>query len=133
MKEFASLISRVTTLVLLAVGTLLAGTELAQAADESLTVIARVYATAGREAEVAARLLKMNEFVRKAEPNITYQFFQSKKNPTLFLTYEIYPNKEAAGEHMKVTLPAFSKEFGAAPEGLFARPMEVEVVEQLRN
>ena len=112
---------------------LLTATPSAHAADDSVTVIARVYSTAGREAEVAARLVKMNEFVRKAEPNITYQFFQSKKNPTLFLTYEIYPNKEAASEHVKVTLPAFSKEAGAAPEGLFARPMEVEVVEQLHN
>lgn len=103
----------------------------AKAADETVTVMARLYATPGREAEVEARLLKTLEFVRKAEPNITYRYYRSKKDPTLFVTYEVYPNQAAAGEHMKTVLPAFRKEAGVAPEGLFAKPMEVEILQEM--
>src|ERR1035437_8326257 len=79
-------------------------------ADESVTVVARIYVARGREAEAEARLIKLHEFVMKAEPNITYRFYHSKKDPTLFVTYEIYPNEAAAGQHLKVLLPSFGKE-----------------------
>lgn len=32
---------------------------------------------------------------------------------------------------MKTVLPAFRKEARAAPEGLFARPMEVEIMQEM--
>ena len=96
------------------------------AADESVTVVARLYASPGREAELEARLLKVVEFVRKAEPNITYRLHRSKKDPSVFLFYEVYPSQAAFDKHSKETLPAFRKEFGPPAEGLFARPNEVE-------
>lgn len=103
------------------------------AADESVTVVARIYVTPGREAEAEGRFLKLIEFVRKAEPNVTYRFHRSRKDPSLFVTYEIYPSQAAAGEHMKVTLPAFAKEVGPTPEGLLARPMEIELLRQISD
>ena len=65
------------------------------AADESVTVVARLYASPGREAELEARILKTVEFVRKAEPNIAYRAHRSKKDPSLILFYEVYPSQAA--------------------------------------
>src|SRR5215467_5439444 len=68
MRDFVSGLRAFRFLVLL-----LASTPLGvSVADDSVMVIARLYATAGREAELEARLLKSVEFVRKAEPDITY-------------------------------------------------------------
>ena len=100
-------------------------------ADESVTVVARIYVAPGREAEAEARLIKLHEFVMKAEPNITYRFYHSKKDPTLFVTYEIYPNEAAAGQHMKVLLPSFGKEAGPTPVGLYTRPPEFEFLNEI--
>jgi quinol monooxygenase YgiN len=108
-------------------------TQEAQAADESVTVIARIFVTPGREAEAEARYQRMIEFVRKAEPNVVYRFFRSKKDPSLFMTYEVYPNQAAASDHLKVTLPSFAKEIGPTPEGLLSRPMEIEVLRALSD
>jgi quinol monooxygenase YgiN len=76
-------------------------------------------------------LAKVIEFVRKAEPGVTFRIFQSKKDPTLFSTFEVYPNKDEFDNHVKVVLPAFAKEDGPIPEGLYARPMEVEYWQEL--
>jgi len=54
----------------------------ASAAEDSIAVTARFYATPGREAEVEVRLLQVLAFVRKAEPNITYRLQRSQKDPT---------------------------------------------------
>ena len=98
----------------------------ASAADDSIAVTARFYATPGREAEVEARLLQVVAFVRKAEPNITYRLQRSQKDPTVFLFYEVYPTAAAREAHGKVTMPAFAKEYDPPPEGLYSRPPEVE-------
>lgn len=105
----------------------------ASAADESIAVTARFYATPGREAEVEARLLQVVAFVRKAEPDITYRLQRSQKDPTAFLFYEIYPTAAAKEAHGKVTMSAFAKEYGPPPEGLYSRPPEVETYSPLAN
>ena len=88
----------------------LAGTPLGvSVADDSVMVIARLYATAGREAELEARLLKSVEFVRKAEPDITYRAYRSKKDPSMFVYYEVYPSQTAFDRHAKETMPAFRR------------------------
>jgi len=103
------------------------------AADESVTIVARVYAAPGREAEAEARLVKVVAFVRKAEPGTVYRLYRSKKDPTVFMFYEVYPSDAARAHHGKVTLPAFAKEYGPAPKGLFARPIDVDVYRALVN
>ena len=102
-----------------------------RAADEAITVVARLQASPGREAELEARLVKVAEFVHRAEPGHTYFFLRSTKTPGLFLSYEIYPSMAALGVHGKVTLPAASKELGPLPEGLLARPMEFELLQPI--
>ena len=104
-----------------------------RAADDTITIVAKFYATAGRESEVEAFLLKTLAFVHKSEPNITYRYYRSKKDPALFVTYEIYPNQAALTNHMKVVLPASKETIGATPEGLFARPMEADVLREISN
>jgi quinol monooxygenase YgiN len=103
------------------------------AADEAQTIESIIHASPGREAEAAARLLKLRDFVRKAEPSITYNFYQSKKDPTLFMTYEVYPNAAELSEHNNVVLPAFRKEAGPASEGLYTRPTEINELQELSN
>jgi len=103
------------------------------AADEKQTIESILHASPGREAEAAARLLKLRDFVRKAQPNITYNFYQSKKDATLFMTYEVYPNAAELAEHNSVVLPAFRKEAGPAPEGLYTRPTEINELQELSN
>jgi len=111
----------------------LSAMQLARAADEPVTVIARIYASPGREAELESRLQKYADFVHKAEPTITYFFLRSTKTPGLYMSYEIYPSKAAAGEHLKVTLPAAAQAAGPAAEGLLARPMEIETLAPFTN
>ena len=115
-------------------GVLLMGAaQIACAADESVALIARFYAAPGREAEVEARFLKVVAFVRKAEPNITYKLYRSKTDPSVFMFYEVYPSQAARDEHQNVHIPAFQKEFGAVPEGFYARPAEREFFRALAN
>jgi quinol monooxygenase YgiN len=97
--------------------------------DDPIVVFSRVYATPGREAELEARLVKQVAFVKEAEPNVTYRFYRSVKDPTLILTYEVFPDKATVANHMKVVLPAFRAAAGAAPDGLLAKPPESEVVQ----
>ena len=103
----------------------------ARAAEEPVTVTSRFYAAPGREAEVESRFLKIVEFVRKAEPNITYRLYRSNKDPSVFLFFEVYPSQSAFDEHVKVTLPAVRKEYGPPAEGLFARPAETDLFRSL--
>ena len=116
MRDFVSGLRAFRFLVLL-----LASTPLGvSVADDSVMVIARLYATAGREAELEARILKPIEFVRKAEPDITYRAYRSQKDPSMFVYYEVYPSQTAFDRHAKETMPAFRKEqrdlLSVAPE-----------------
>jgi quinol monooxygenase YgiN len=94
--------------------------------DDSITVLARFSVTPGREAEAEGLFLKAVAFVANAEPATTYRVFHSKKDPTVFVFYEVYANSAALENHSKVTLPAMAKEYGAPPSGLFSRPPEIE-------
>ena len=105
MRDFVSGLRAFRFLVLL-----LASTPLGvSVADDSVMVIARLYATAGREAELEARILKSVEFVRKAEPDITYRAYRSQKDPSMFVYFEVYPSQTAFDRHAKETMPAFRR------------------------
>ena len=102
------------------------GVTTVHAADEPVVVIARFFVTPGQEAAFEQRALKAVEFVRKAEPDIIYRLQRSTTNPSQFVFYEVYPSQAAFDRHVKETLPAFAKEVGPRPEGMLARPPEVE-------
>jgi quinol monooxygenase YgiN len=48
------------------------------------------------------------------------------KEPTVFLYYEVYPSQAAFDQHRPETIPAFRKEAGPPPEGIFSRPPQIE-------
>ncbi len=103
----------------------------AYAGDDALVVTAKIHVTPGREAEYEAGLVKFIEFVRKSEPGVTFRFFHSNSDRTLFSTFEVYPNSKAFSNHLNVVFPAFYREVGPEPEGLYSRPMEVEYWQEL--
>ena len=98
-----------------------------QASDGPIVLVSKFYPTPGREEELQARFQKVVEFVRKAEPNTVYRLHRSTKEPVVFLWYEVYESQAALDNHSKVVLPAFRKEYGPAPDGIFARPAETEL------
>jgi quinol monooxygenase YgiN len=98
-----------------------------QASDGPIVIVVRFYPTPGREEELQAYFLKAVEFVRKAEPNTVYRLHRLDKDPVVFLWYEVYESQAARDNHNKVVLPAFRKEYGPTPDGIFARPAEIEL------
>ena len=117
---FRSILSVVGSIIFVAA--LLTTPRAAFAADEPITISARFDPAPGREAEAEARLLQIVAYVRKAEPGAIYRLHRSSNEPTTFLFYETYASQAALEQHSKVTLPAFRKEYGPTPEGLWARP-----------
>lgn len=108
-----------------------AATAVAQAADESVIVFSRVYAAQGREAEVESRLVRLVAHVKDQVPGITYLYYRSAKDPTLFLTYEVFPDKATAAKVVREVVPGFAKVAGPSPAGLYAKPAEFEIVRPL--
>lgn len=103
-----------------------AGTANAQATDGQIVRVSKFYPAPGREGELQARFLRVVEYVRKVEPKTVYRLHRSIEGPVVFLWYEVYESKEAWEHHRNVVLPAFQKEYGPAPDGIFARPPERE-------
>ena len=99
----------------------------ALAADEPIIVVVRLFPAEGREDEARARLVKLVKFVPANNPGVTFRLHHSTKKPIVFLLYETFPTQAALDSQPKTVLPAFVKEHGATPEGLWARPNEVEL------
>lgn len=97
------------------------------AADETIIVVVKLFPAEGREDEAQARLAKLAKFVPSVNPGVTFRVHRSTKTPAVFLLYETFPSQAALDQQPKTVLPAFFKEFGATPEGLFVRPNEVEL------
>ena len=112
----------------LVVGTLAAGAApTVLAADEPTIFVVRFFPVEGREDEAQARLAKLVKFVPANNPGVTFRLHRSIKKPVVFLLYETFPSQAAMDTQQKSVLPAFVKEFGASPEGLWAKPNEVEM------
>ena len=109
------------------VGTLALGAApIARAADEPTIFVVRFFPAEGREDEAQARLAKLVKFVPANNPGVTFRLHRSIKTPVVFLLYETFLSQAAMDAQQKTVLPAFLKEFGASPEGLWAKPNEVE-------
>ena len=117
----------------IAVAVLCGTTPFARAADEPVMLISRLYATPGREAELEGRILKSVEFVRKMEPTTIIRAYRSSRDPSVFGFYEIFSSQAAHDQHNGVTNPARVKAMGPSPEGLLARPPELEAFRPLDN
>jgi quinol monooxygenase YgiN len=99
---------------------------LAHAADEPIIVVVKLFPAEGREDETQVRLAKLVKFVEANNPGVTFRLHRSTKKPVVFLLYETFPSQAALDAQQKSVLPAFFKEAGATPEGLLAKPNEVE-------
>lgn len=88
-----------------------------------ITVVAKLQANAGKEAELKAVLTEMVGNVKKREAGAvpTYSLHVSDSDPTLFLFYEQYTSKDAFDAHGKTD---HMKAMGAQLGGLLAgRPV----------
>lgn len=100
----------------------------APAANGEVVVFSRMHVTPGREAEAEARLVQQMEYVQQALPGITYRYYRGTRTPGLFVTYEVFPDRDTARRVLDEILPEFRQKFGTASEGLLAQPVEIEVV-----
>jgi quinol monooxygenase YgiN len=91
-----------------------------------LAVLVKVFPSPGREKELHDLYLKRLQYLRKAEPDVTFKLHRTAKEPTVFLWYEVYPSQTAYDNHVKVVMANFRKEFGPTPEGILAKPSESE-------
>ena len=98
----------------------------ARAAEEPIIIVVKFFPGEGREGEAQERLAKLAAFVPKHNPGVTFSLHRSTKGPSVFLLYETFPSQAALDNQQKTVLPAFLKEVGAAPQGLFSRANEVE-------
>lgn len=110
----------------LVVGALAVGAAPTARADEPTIFVVKFFPNEGREDEAQARLVKLAKFVPVNNPGVTFRLHRSIKKPVVFLLYETFPSQAALDTQQKTVLPAFVKEFGASPEGLWAKPNEVE-------
>ena len=108
---------------------LLAGLGISEgsAAEVPIVVVVKLYPAEGREDEAQARLASLAKFVPANNPGVTFKLHRSVKQPVVFLLYETFPSQAALDSQSKAVLPAFFKEFGATPPGLFAKPNEVDL------
>lgn len=94
-----------------------------------LTVVAKIYPKAGREAEVEGLLLRMAEAVRRHEPDcLVYRPHRSAGEPAIFYFYEQYRTDAAFEFHR--TAPHLAG-YRAEMRELLARPTEIELYRSL--
>jgi quinol monooxygenase YgiN len=94
-----------------------------------LTVVAKIYPKAGREAEVEVLLVKMAAAVRQHEPDcLVYRPHRSIGEPALFYFYEQY-RTDAAFELHRIAphLAGYRTEM----KELVVRPSEIELYRSL--
>jgi quinol monooxygenase YgiN len=106
---------------------------LAHAADEPIIVVVKLFPAEGREDEAQARIAKLVKFVPANNPGVTFRLHRSTKKPVVFLLYETFPSQASLDLQQKTVLPAYVKEVGATPEGLFAKPNEVEFYSRMAD
>jgi quinol monooxygenase YgiN len=97
-----------------------AGALCAQA--QQTTVFTRIYVTPGREAEAVERLRSLVAYVHEHEPDVKYEYYRLRTDPTVIIGYEVFPNDEVKRRHLSEVVPAVSKLLGKRPEGLYSKP-----------
>jgi quinol monooxygenase YgiN len=119
--------TKVLLISLLLAGALFSsGVSAVRAADEPVVVIARFFVKPRKETVFEERTHKVVELVRKADPENVNRLQRSTRNPLEYVFYEVFPSQDAFDHHIFETLPAVAMEVGPEPEGMLARPPEVE-------
>ena len=95
-----------------------------------MIVVAKLKAKSGKEAEVEKTLKEMVGKVRGEEGTLAYTLHKSKKDPSVFMFYEKYKDKEALNFHSST--PHFKEMFGIlAP--LLEGQSEIDVYDELAS
>ncbi len=94
-----------------------------------LTVVARIYPKADKQAEVERLVIQMADAVRKAEPDcLVYRPHRKDTEPTAFLFYEQYRTDAAFEFHRAAPHLA---EYREQLKQLVGRPPEIEIYRAL--
>ncbi|MFQ5380434.1 MAG: putative quinol monooxygenase [Dehalococcoidia bacterium] len=95
-----------------------------------ITLVAKLQAQAGKEAELQAVLADMVGKVKEHEAGkaVTYSLHVSASDPTLFLFYEQYADEAALGAHGQTP---HMKEMGGKLAGLLAGRPVIERYSQI--
>jgi quinol monooxygenase YgiN len=95
------------------------------------TVVAKLRARPGREAQLEAVLTRQVAAVRANEPDcLAYRLHRLAQDPTAFLFYEQYRSEAAFERHRKA---AHLAAFQAERKDLVAGPAEVEIYRALTD
>ena len=98
---------------------------------DTLTVVAKIRAKAGRGDELAAIFREQVQAVRGAEPDcLVYRVHRSDKDPGQFLFYEQYRSEAAFQAHAK---SAHLAAFRGRREGMVDGPAEIEIYRALTD
>lgn len=95
-----------------------------------LSLVAFLYAQSGKEAELAKRLLALVEHSRAEAGCINYDVHQSDDDPTVFVMYENWTEREALDLHF--TMP-YMRDIVADLPGLLRAPTAMHYLSMLSN
>lgn len=85
--------------------------------NRPLTIVARILAKKEKQSLVKQELLKLIEVTRAEEGCINYDLHQDNENPSLFLFYENWENRDLWQKHMNNThLAVYKKAVEGAVE-----------------
>ncbi len=93
-----------------------------------LTVVARIKAKAGKEADVKERLLKLLSPTRSETGCLNYDLHQSLDNPAHFLLHENWTSQEALNKHLETV---HIKNFLNQADQVLAEPVEITLWKQV--
>ncbi len=93
-----------------------------------LTVVAVLKAKEGKEKEMEEKLMEIVPKVEAEEGTLAYALHRAKKDPTKFLFYEKYMDKNALGSHSST--PYFMELFGTIGPFLDGNP-SIDIYEEI--
>ena len=95
-----------------------------------MILVARLKAKNGKEEEMETALREMVSKVEKEEGTLVYKLHRSQKDPSVFLFYEKYKDKDALSHHSST--PYFKELFGLLGP-LFEGAPEIEMYDEIAS
>jgi len=93
-----------------------------------MIVVAKIKAKTGKEGEIEEALKGMVGKVEQEEGTLIYTLHRARKDPTVFMFYEKYKDKDALSYHSST--PYFKEVFGRLGP-LFEGAPEIEMYEEI--
>ena len=97
---------------------------------QKMIIVAKLKAKSGKEAETEKVLTEMVAKVKGEEGTLSYTLHRLKKDPSVFMFYEKYKNKDALDSH--ASTPHF-KEMAGILSSLLEGKMEFNVYDELAS